>query len=51
MQARGRLVISLLLLLILAPWVGAIDAVEEAEKSDLAETFPELKDYWDAIEY
>ena len=44
MQARGRLVISLLLLLILAPWVGAIDGVEESEKTDLAETFPILND-------
>ena len=44
MQARGRLVFSLLFLLILAPWVGTIEAVEEAEKSDLAETFPILND-------
>ncbi len=44
MQARGRLVISLLLLLILAPWVGTIDAIEEAPESDLSEAFPILNE-------
>lgn len=44
MQARGQLVISLLLLLILAPWVGAIEVGEESENTDLAETFPLLND-------
>ena len=44
MQARGRLVISLLLLLVLAPWVGTIDGLEKSEKTDLAETFPQLNE-------
>jgi len=44
MQARGRLVISLLLLLILAPWVGTIDAIEDTQDADLSEVFPVLNE-------
>ena len=44
MQARGRLVISLLFLLVLAPWVGTIDGLEKSEKTELAETFPQLNE-------
>ncbi|MDG1525441.1 MAG: hypothetical protein P8Q90_05170, partial [Candidatus Thalassarchaeaceae archaeon] len=44
MQARGRLVISLLLILILAPWVGTIDATEDTRDADLSEVFPVLNE-------
>ena len=44
MQARGRLVISTLLLLILAPWMGSIEPTQEREQSDLSEAFPILND-------
>ncbi len=44
MQARGRLVISILLIMILAPWIGAIDAVERTPESELSQTFPELNE-------
>ena len=44
MQARGRLVISTLLLLILAPWVATIDVIEETPESDLSQAFPILNE-------
>ena len=44
MQARRSLVISALLLLILAPWVGTIEATEEQEQTDLSNAFPILNE-------
>ena len=44
MQARGRLVILVLLSLILAPWIGAMNPIVDPEDSELADTFPELNE-------
>ena len=44
MQARGRLVIVVLLSLILAPWIGAMNPVSESEVVGHSSPFSELNE-------
>ena len=44
MHARGRLVIVVLLSLILAPWIGAMNPISESGESDESTPFSELNE-------
>ena len=44
MHARGRLVIVVLLSLILAPWIGAMNPISESDESEHSTPFSELNE-------